>query len=91
MSVFNSINNKNERKMIHGHEVIQMMKGNSYPTRESLIQAIVDKFGADARFRTCSAEGLDARQLVDFLEEHGKFMPAGDSGFTVDESKVCNH
>ncbi|MGI6243691.1 MAG: YecH family metal-binding protein [Prevotella sp.] len=77
--------------MIHGHEVIQMMEGNSYPTRESLIKAITDKFGADAQFHTCSAEGLNAEQLVDFLEQHGKFMPAGNSGFTVDKSKVCNH
>lgn len=77
--------------MIHGHEVIQMMRGNSYPTRESLVQAIIDKFGADARFQTCSAEGLNATQLVEFLEERGKFMPTGSDGFTVDESKVCNH
>jgi probable metal-binding protein len=77
--------------MIHGHEVIQMMRGNNYPTRESLVKAIIDKFGADARFQTCSAEGLDAKQLVEFLEERGKFTPAGSEGFTVDESKVCNH
>ena len=70
--------------MIHGHEVIQMMRGNSYATRESLVQAIIDKFGADARFQTCSAEGLNAKQLVEFLEERGKFMPAGSDGFTVD-------
>ena len=68
-----------------------MMRGNSYPTRESLVQAIIDKFGADARFQTCSAEGLNAKQLVEFLEARGKFMPAGSDGFTVDESKVCNH
>mgnify|MGYP002719311093 CR=1 FL=1 len=77
--------------MKHGHEVIQMMRGNSYPTRESLVQAIIDQFGADARFQTCSAEGLNAKQLVEFLEARGKFMPAGSDGFTVDESKVCNH
>lgn len=76
--------------MTHGHEVLQMMEGNSY-TRESLIKAIIDKFGAEERFYTCCAENLTAEGLVDFLEEHGKFKPAAQDGFTVDTSKVCNH
>lgn len=71
--------------------MLHMMEGNQYATRESLIEAIISKFGADERFYTCSAEGLDAGQLVDFLEERGKFMPSGQGTFTVDSSQVCNH
>lgn len=77
--------------MTHGHEVLHMMEGNSYATREELVRAIVERFGAEERFHTCSVEGLDAAQLVDFLAERGKFMPAGSEAFTVDSSKVCNH
>ena len=76
--------------MTHGHEVLQMMEGNTY-TEESLVEAIIRKFGADERFYTCSAEDLTARQLVEFLKERGKFMPAADDGFTVDVTKVCHH
>ena len=76
------------RNMTHGHEVLQMMEGNSY-TEESLIKAIINKFGADERFYTCSAEDLTAEQLVEFLKERGKFMPTSADGFTVDVSKVC--
>lgn len=77
--------------MIHGHEVLQMMEGNSYAGRKELVEAIISKFGPDERFYTCSAEGMTASELVDFLEAKGKFMPADAAGFTVDKSKVCNH
>ena len=71
---------------------MDMMHGHSY-TRQSLRQAIVDRFGADATFHTCSAEGLDADGIIDFLEQRGKFMPADadSNGFTVDISKRCSH
>jgi len=76
--------------MTHGHEVLEMMMGNSY-SRESLIKAIIDKFGTEERFYTCSAEDLTAEELVDFLEARGKFMFAKDNGFTVDTSQICEH
>jgi probable metal-binding protein len=75
--------------MIHGHEVLDMMQGHSY-SEKSLLEAIIEKFGADARFYTCSAENLTAQGLIDFLKEHGKFKPMGD-GFTVDTTKVCEN
>ncbi len=77
--------------MIHGHEVLQMMQGNSYSSKEELVKAIISRFGETERFYTCSAEGMTAAQLVDFLEQRSKFMPAHSDGFTVDTSKVCNH
>lgn len=75
--------------MTHGHEVLEMMQGHSY-TEKSLHEAIIARFGADERFYTCSAENLTAQGLIDFLKDHGKFMPA-DEGFTVDTTKVCNN
>lgn len=77
--------------MTHGHEVLHMMEGKSYRTRSELIDAIIERFGTDERFHTCSAEGMTAAELVDFLEDRGKFKPAGEEEFTVDISKVCNH
>ena len=52
---------------IHGHEVLQMMiaSGESYSVA-SLEAAIKRQFGEDARFHTCSAQDLDAAQLVTF-------------------------
>ena len=77
--------------MVHGHEVLHMMEGNNYSTKEGLVQAIISKFGPDERFYTCSAEGMTAEELVDFLEVRGKFMPSGNEDFTVDPTKICNH
>lgn len=77
--------------MTHGHDVLHMMEGRTYATKESLVEAIISRFGAEERFRTCHAEGMTATELVDFLEARGKFMPAGDNAFTADMSKMCNH
>ncbi len=77
---------------IHGHDVIAMMMESPVPyTRDSLTQAIIARFGAETRFYTCSAEGMSAVELVEFLESRGKFMPAGDLGFQVNPERVCKH
>ncbi len=78
--------------MTHGHEVLHMMEGNSYTTKQELVDAITARFGTDETFCTCSASGMTAAELVDFLEARGKFMPAaGEDNFTVDTTKVCRH
>lgn len=76
---------------IHGHEVLHMMINADRPfTTETLIAAIDSRFGADARFHTCSAHDMSAAELVQFLADKGKFI-AQDNGFTTHESKVCRH
>lgn len=76
---------------IHGHEVMQFMldQGDAF-TRESLQAAIVGRFGADARFHTCSAKGMDAAALIDFLAARGKFVDTG-TGFNTQADKICSH
>ena len=76
---------------IHAHEVMHMMleTGEGY-TRESLAEAIVERFGADARFRSCSASGMDAPAVVAFLESRGKFV-AHDTGFNTAADRICDH
>lgn len=59
-------------------------------TRESLARAIIARFGPDTRFFTCSAAGMTAPEIVQFLESRGKFMPSGD-GFTINPGRVCQH
>ena len=76
---------------IHGHDVIEMMtSSNSLYSRDSLKAAIIAKFGADARFHTCSAEGMDADGMIDFLAARGKFMENA-SGLAINPDKVCKH
>jgi probable metal-binding protein len=78
-------------EQIHGHEVMQMMveSGKSY-TRSSLLADIVARFGAGARFFTCSAENLTPEGLIDFLEAKGKFV-ACEEGFQTSPDLMCKH
>jgi probable metal-binding protein len=77
---------------VHGHEVMKMMvnsKTSSY-TKATLEKAIAENFGPNARFHTCSAENMTAKQLIEFLESKGKFVDSG-SGFSTESAKICNH
>jgi probable metal-binding protein len=75
---------------IHGHEVMQMMleSGQAYD-EERLEAAIHARFGELARFCTCSASGMTARELIEFLAARGKFVPAKE-GFSTDPTKICD-
>ncbi|MCK6479920.1 MAG: YecH family protein [Planctomycetes bacterium] len=77
--------------MVHGHDVLTMMAdaGRSY-TRAELVAAIHERFGPEARFHTCSAEGMTAAQLVDFLESRRKFIEEGGKVRT-ERDRICGH
>ncbi|MHC5068065.1 MAG: YecH family metal-binding protein [Planctomycetota bacterium] len=76
---------------IHGHEVMNLMlEADTGFSRDSLLAAMSERFGADARYHTCSASEMTADELIDFLAARGKFVDVAD-GFTTDPSKVCNH
>lgn len=76
---------------IHAHEVMHMMlEQDEGFSRESLAQAITEQFGADAMFCSCSANGMDVRAVIEFLERRGKFV-ARDDGFNTAQEKICNH
>ena len=80
-------------EQLHAHEVLHMMKGNSYSElslKKAISEAIIQKFGGQQRFFTCSANNMDVDTLIEFLKRKGKFIPA-NGGFTVDMTKVCNH
>ena len=76
---------------IHGHEVLEMMiaSGRGF-SKKSLEEAIHQRFGRDARFHTCSGENMTARELIEFLEAKGKFVPAAE-GFSIGPTQICEH
>lgn len=76
---------------IHAHEVMHMMleQGGVF-SRESLAKAITERFGVDAKFHSCSADGMDVNAVIDFLESRGKFVASKD-GFNTAQDKICNH
>lgn len=74
---------------LHAHAVIDMMGTKTY-SEDTLLKEIIEKFGTETRFYACSAEHMDARELIAFLKTKGKFKPQ-DEGFAFDETKRCNH
>jgi len=76
---------------VHGHEVMQMMLDldRSF-TRDSLREAIQERFGAETRFFTCSAHDMTADELIDFLAQKGKFV-GDNSGFNTEADRICKH
>ena len=76
---------------IHAHEVMHMMlEQDEAFSRESLTQAIIERFGANTRFHSCSASGMDVHAVINFLESRGKFV-ARDDGFSTAQDKICDH
>lgn len=74
---------------VHGHDVIALVEGASAPfTRATLTAEVVRLWGPEATFYTCSAEGLTAAQLLDFLLERGKLVDSGGE-LSVIPGRVC--
>ena len=78
-------------EQIHGHEVMEMMleDGKVY-TKATLCAAIVERFGEEARFFTCSAANMTTEELVEFLDGRGKFIDEGE-GFRTEPDRMCQH
>ncbi len=68
---------------------MMLASGKTY-TRETLVADILARFGAEARFYTCSAENLTALQLVEFLDARGKLLRR-EGGFQTSKDVRCQH
>ena len=55
-----------------------------------LCAAIHAKFGEATRFRSCSANGMDANAVIDFLDARGKFTGTPEA-FSFDTTRRCSH
>ncbi|HHN77802.1 MAG TPA: DUF2492 family protein [Phycisphaerales bacterium] len=76
----------------HAHEVMQMMadSGADY-TRETFKAALVDRFGSDATFCSCSRAGMTADELLAFLSGRGKLAGDIDGTFRLGVAGHCGH
>lgn len=60
----------------HVHEILEMIRtsGKNYSVVE-LQQAVIGQFGHHMRFNSCSIDGMNSIEAVDFLVQKGKFVP----------------
>jgi len=76
---------------IHAHEILEMMiKGGKRYSNESLTAEVLEAFGPDARFYTCSGMGLDSVEIVEHLWGKGKFTGTPQD-FVFLPSSRCDH
>ncbi|WP_299810070.1 YecH family metal-binding protein [uncultured Shewanella sp.] len=76
---------------IHGHQVMELMLAHGKSlTKESLKSLMHNEFGEQARYHTCSAQEMDADELIAFLEKKGKFIHS-EEGIETAANRICNH
>ncbi|MEI8196636.1 MAG: YecH family metal-binding protein [Phycisphaerae bacterium] len=76
---------------IHGHEVLALVAQADPPlTMETLRTQAAARWGAQARYHTCSAAGMTLDGLAEFLLAHGKIV-TNRGLLATDPAKICNH
>ena len=75
----------------HGHDVLHfLLEAKHAFSVDEILRQVNDRFGADARFHSCSAQGMDAEALLAFFLERGKIVPQ-DGGYVVAGHRMCRH
>ncbi|MBK1879891.1 YecH family metal-binding protein [Pelagicoccus mobilis] len=76
---------------IHAHEILEMMirTGKKY-SNESLSAEIIEVFGEDSTFHTCSGHGLDPYDIVQHLWGKRKFTGTPEE-FVFLPGNRCSH
>lgn len=75
---------------IHGHEILLMVHEANPPlTRQELRRRAAERFGPQARYRTCAGGGMTLDQLIEFLIGRGKFAER-NGRLVADISQMCD-
>ncbi len=76
---------------VHGHQVMELMLSlGRAVSKTELEQLMAKRFGEQAKYHTCSASEMDAKQLIAFLEQKGKFTESA-AGIETAAERICNH
>ncbi len=76
---------------VHGHDVMEMIiDAPTPPSREELCAAVVERFGGDALFYTCSAKDMSIEGLLEFLMERNKLVEV-DGKLSTHPDHICDH
>ncbi len=79
-----------EAQNIHGHAIIHMVHDAPRPfTRDGLRAEVLRRFGAEARFCTCSSSDMSFDELLVFLLLRGKLVEQGGL-IAADISQLCS-
>ncbi|MDH1470885.1 YecH family metal-binding protein [Shewanella sp. GD03713] len=76
---------------VHGHDVMALMVAQENPLlKPEFIALMAQTFGDNARYHTCSADNLQAEELISLLLGKGKILES-KQGLTLVAGRQCNH
>jgi len=76
--------------VLHIHEVLNIIYGSDkIYTIEELKQEVLDSFGEDVNFTSCSDNRFFIDDMIDFMVQRGKIQVQGDKIYPFGEA--CNH
>ncbi len=74
---------------IHGHEILRLVLAAPQGlARAELVGQAQQRFGAAARYRTCSTQGMTLEELLAFLLSRGKLVER-ESRLVADAGQMC--
>ena len=74
---------------VHGHAVLELLAETPL-SRVQLDAALTERFGAEVRFCTCSAQDMTREELLAMLIAKGKVAEVGGV-LAVDPARICKH
>lgn len=76
--------------LLHIHEVLNIIYNSDKNfTIEELKQEVINNFGEDISFTSCSENEFEINEMVDFMLHRGKIQLQGDKIYPFGEA--CNH
>lgn len=80
-----------EIESVHGHEVLDLIASANPPMTIAAFEAEANRrWGAQARYHTCSVSGMKLPELMSFLLSRGKIVEHNGL-LATDPGKICNH
>jgi probable metal-binding protein len=77
-------------EIIHGHEILNLIKENSFKSKEELKATLDNKFG-NVNFTNCSKKEYTFEEIMSFFEEKGKVVQKEDSLTLNLQTCSCSH
>ena len=81
----------NTAESIHGHEVMHLILEQGPLSRAALASKVSQLFGSDARFHTCSAQGMNLNALLDFLTQRSKVNEGPQGLYMQGAEAICSN
>ncbi|MBK7842270.1 MAG: YecH family protein [Bdellovibrionales bacterium] len=79
-------------KHFHAHDVMHLLAGQNRALAVSEIKSLIlEKFGLDADFGSCSVDGMDADQVIQFLLDRQKISEVEPGKFMLEGNHSCGH